>query len=138
MPETDPEAGIDPAPPEGHGRAGIREGERGRRQPPSPRPQTPAPPGAAGQVPPGPLWARLLAAGMIDWSLAANRTALALPGRGRGRGGVWPAPGSGRYLRRGSGPAEAGAGWSSRLAVSACARGASPLAECPANADRGR
>lgn len=54
VPETDPGAGTDPAPPEGHGHAGIREGERGRQQPPSPRPQTPAPLGAAGQVPPGP------------------------------------------------------------------------------------
>lgn len=43
-----------PAPREGHGHAGLREGERGRQQTPRPQPQTPAPLGAAGQVPPGP------------------------------------------------------------------------------------
>lgn len=43
-----------PAPREGHGRAALREGERGRRHPPRPQPQTPAPLVAAGQVPPGP------------------------------------------------------------------------------------
>lgn len=54
-----------------------------------------------------------------------------LPGRGWGRGGVWPAPGAGRYLRRGPGPAEAGAGWSSRLAV--CVRA---LGELPSQSGR--
>lgn len=52
---------------------------------------------------------------MIDWSLAANRTALV---RARGRGGAGPAPGAERYLRRAAGPEEAGAGGSSRLAAS--------------------
>lgn len=67
--------------------------------------------------------------GMIDLSLAANRTA---PVRARGRGGAGPAPGAERYLRRAAWPEEAGAGGSSRLRVQ-CALA---FAQWPADGER--
>lgn len=77
------------ASPEGHGRASLHEGERGRQQPQRPKPQTPAPLGAAGRSIPARVWARPLTVGRLT---GAWRPIERLwRSWGRCRGGVVPA-----------------------------------------------
>ncbi|KAL4698359.1 hypothetical protein H8959_011016 [Pygathrix nigripes] len=108
-----------PEPREGHGRTGLRKGERGRQQRPSRAPQTPAPLGAAGQVPPRSRLGPPPAAGWIDRSPVANRTPRG--GARRGRAGWVPAQGA-IYGAEPAGPGLAQAG----AAVDALARWGAP------------
>lgn len=77
------------ASPEGHGRASLHEGERGRQQPQGPKPQTPAPLGAAGRSIPARVWARPLTVGRLTG--AWRPIGRLWRSWGRCRGGVVPA-----------------------------------------------
>ncbi|XP_072811547.1 BMP and activin membrane-bound inhibitor homolog isoform X1 [Vicugna pacos] len=77
-----------PAAPEGHGRTGLREGERGRRRAPARSPRRRRRSEPRGRARLTRVWASSQAAGLSDRSLAANRAAPALPGRDWGGAGA--------------------------------------------------
>nr|XP_031300446.1 BMP and activin membrane-bound inhibitor homolog isoform X1 [Camelus dromedarius] len=114
-----------PAAPEGHGRTGLREGERGRRRAPARSPRRRRRSEPRGRARLTSVWARSPAAGLSDRSLAANRAAPALPGRdwgGAGRGGAGRLPARGAIYGAEPGrprPAQAGVRGGQFL----CARG---------------